>query len=463
VLEPLEPPHMRWVLDPFAFLSAALHLAPMPVPDPTTENGRRLFMAHIDGDGFLNRAQRPGRPFSAEVILIGILERFHVPTTVSVIEGEVGAAGLHGDASRALEALARRIFRLPHVELASHSFSHPFDWRKVEAADSPAERLPIPGYRFDLAREIDGSVRYIDERLAPEGKRVRVFLWSGNALPGEEALVRTAALGLANMNGGDTYVSDAWPSLCEVSPLGIQFAHAYQVYAPIGNENMYTGEWTTRFYGYRDAIQTLRRTDEPRRLKPIDIYFHFYAGEKVASLRALEEVYRWALAREPFPVFVSEYAARAAGFQTATVARESDGAWRYERLGALRTLRVDSSLGYPDVERSRGVAGFRDTPSGRYVSLTGEEPAILRLAPGAPSVPYLAWANASIVRWEREGTGVRLRLLGHVPIELGIGGGAAGCTLHLADGTATVGTPHEGALAFQLSVEDTGDSELRCP
>ena len=42
--------YARWVIDPFAFLTQALQLPPMPVPDTTTENGRRLLLAHVDGD-----------------------------------------------------------------------------------------------------------------------------------------------------------------------------------------------------------------------------------------------------------------------------------------------------------------------------------------------------------------------------------------------------------------------------
>lgn len=48
----------RWVLQPIRFFRAALRLPDdMPAPDPTTENGRRLLMTHIDGDGLASRAE----------------------------------------------------------------------------------------------------------------------------------------------------------------------------------------------------------------------------------------------------------------------------------------------------------------------------------------------------------------------------------------------------------------------
>jgi hypothetical protein len=61
----------------------------IPAPDITTENGRRLFFSHIDGDGFPSLAEFPGSPPAAEVLLKEILEKYRVPTTVSVIEAEV--------------------------------------------------------------------------------------------------------------------------------------------------------------------------------------------------------------------------------------------------------------------------------------------------------------------------------------------------------------------------------------
>ena len=56
----------RWVIDPFAFLARALALPDLPVPDPTTESGRRLLLVHVDGDGFPSRAERPGAPTAAQ-------------------------------------------------------------------------------------------------------------------------------------------------------------------------------------------------------------------------------------------------------------------------------------------------------------------------------------------------------------------------------------------------------------
>ena len=73
--------------------------------------------------------------------------------------------------------------------------------RPTTATPRDGDRLDIPGYTYSLEREIDGSVAYIDGRLAPAGKTTRVLLWSGDALPPEEAIARADALAVENLNG----------------------------------------------------------------------------------------------------------------------------------------------------------------------------------------------------------------------------------------------------------------------
>src|SRR5262249_25749414 len=96
----------RWIVDPFRFLASALALPDIPIPDVTTETGRGLMEIHIDGEGFVSPAELPHRPLAGEVIRRDFLARYHLPTTVSIIEGEIGSAGLYPDRSRELEPVA---------------------------------------------------------------------------------------------------------------------------------------------------------------------------------------------------------------------------------------------------------------------------------------------------------------------------------------------------------------------
>jgi hypothetical protein len=462
----------RWILDPFRFLAGALALPPIPVPDPTTWNGRRLMEIHIDGDGFVSVAELPDRPFAGEVIRREVLARYQLPTTVSIIEGEIGGSGLYPDKSPALEEIARRIFARPEVEVASHTYSHPFDWLRAENPPPPGEqtdddkrdgdRLAIPGYVYSLEREVDGSVAYINERLAPPGKPTRVFLWSGDALPPEAAIERTDALALENVNGDNAEEPGTRPALSQVPSFVRPVGARTQVYAPAQNENVYTNLWRGPFYGFRKVIDYFRFTDSPRRLKPIGIYYHFYSGTKAAAIKALHDVYGWALEQETFPVWASEYAAVVRGFEQATVARRLDGRWILRGFGALPTVRLPAALGWPDFAKSEGVVGVRDLLQGRYVALQPGAPVTLALAPAAPGGPYLLASNAAVVSFRREGSGLHMRLRGHVPVEAEIGGCAGSLSVRRTSPPTEVSQGNTAKMRPSGNITVKAHN-LRCP
>ena len=179
----------RWVVNPFDFLSQALRLPEMPIPDTTTESGKRMLMIHMDGDGFISRSETPGNPIAGEMVRDRVVRKYALPMTISVIEAEIAPDGLYPGLSPLAEKVAKEIFAAPHVAIASHSYSHPFFWYKASAGEgSDSYNLRIPGYRFDVKREVDGSIAYIERRLAPRGKKVEVFLWTGDCIPTSEAL-----------------------------------------------------------------------------------------------------------------------------------------------------------------------------------------------------------------------------------------------------------------------------------
>lgn len=414
----------RWHFDPFLFLRAALKLPPMPVPDTTTENGRRLLTVHIDGDGFPSRAEIPGTPLAGRVLLDQFLTRYRIPHAMSVIEAEVAPHGLHSSDAAEMEEIARRMFALPHVEIASHTFSHPFRWDNTvkhgifkDAGADEIYHLDIPGYTFDLTREIAGSLEYIRNRLAPKGKPVKLLFWSGDTAPGVDALELADRAGVLNINGGTTQITRSNPSLTAISSIGITKGGHRQIYAPVTNENLYTNLWTGPYYGFRRVIETFQMTESPRRLKPIGIYYHSYSASKKASIEALHEVYRWALAQTPHPVFISEYIRKALDFDEIVVAREND-AWRIRGNGDLRTVRAPDSLGIPDAAGSQAVAGHHPGSEGNYVHLVDGD-ALLRFStsPSRPAAPYLREANARIADWQAGSDSLRFTLKGHQPLE----------------------------------------------
>jgi hypothetical protein len=407
----------RWVINPLAFLKAAFAPEDLPVPDVTTESGRRIFFAHVDGDGWASRAEMPGAPYASEVMAKEIIERFRVPTMVSVVQGEVAADGLYPAQSKALEAVARRIFQLPHVEPASHSYSHPFDWSRVNAPAKPGEaayHLNIPGYQFDLNREIAGSIGYIDKALARSDRPAKVFLWTGNCVPLPETIGATYAAGLLNMNGGDTLITKSAPTWTEMSSQGIRKGRWYQVFAPMQNENVYTNDWTGPFYGFERVIETFELTETPHRFKPINIYYHTYAASKPASLNALKKVYQYALSQPVTPIYASEYIRKVLDFERMVIARATDSGEVIVRGdGSLRTLRADPGVAIPGLANSRGIAGVSEGGGARYITLDGAQ---TRMVAGnnAPLPPRLADANGRVTASERGGDSFGFTLESHV-------------------------------------------------
>ena len=498
----------RWVINPFKFLKIALQLKSIPVPDLTTENGNRILTLHIDGDGFYNKSQLPGHRYASEVILDQFLKPYTLPHTVSIIEGEIGEAGLKPELSSVLKPIAQKIFKLPNIEIASHSFSHPFDWYQAAAqvtteknkqtgvADNDSKRnlksvnkqgslltednsyskrnktvfkaddshfhLPILNYSYSAKREIKGSINYIDKILAPSGKKTKVFLWTGNCLPNEEALAWTKKMQVANLNGGDTMIRNGINSMTNVSSSGIVRGPYFQPFAPIQNENVYTNDWTGPFYGYQRVIETFKLTDQPKRLKPISIYYHFYSGERQASLRALKRVYDWTLAQETLPMWLSEYIPRVNAFRNA-VYEQVDGGWKIHQAKDLHTLRIAEPLGLPDIENSEGVAGYRKISQGQYIALNGDDVVTIRLTNQPNQVPHLIQSNARIRYWKKSKRSIDFRLAGHQPVMFILSNLSHRCRLKNKSGKEIKATKKlKLKTIFKFKKHDTGALRLVC-
>ena len=406
----------RWVINPFIFLRQALQLPDMPVPDVTTESGRRMLLVHMDGDGFVSRSELPGNPLAGEAVRDRVVKRYPVPMAISVIEAELSPKGLYPQFSAQAESVAREIFSAPHVEMASHSYSHPFNWRKASAgSDGEAYNLRLPGYQFDLQREIEGSIRYIERQLAPPGKKVRLFLWTGDCIPGRNALVWAQRVGVMNMNGGDTIATRSRSTVTQVEGLGLERDGLFQVFAPNQNENVYTNEWRGPFYGFERVIETFEFTETPRRLKPINIYFHTYLTTKLAGMRSLDKVFSYAMAQEISPVFASDYAKKVEDFARVSVSRTATG-WRVRGVEHVHTLRAPAVLGVPQIRASESVGGFSQRGEDVYVHMAGASAELL-FAPIEPTEVRLVSANARIESIQKTTTGYRWNLIGHVPLE----------------------------------------------
>ena len=410
----------RWAIDPIEFLRQALRLGDDPMPDVTTCVGRRAFFVHFDGDGWLNRCNLPGTPTAGEYLVREYLMRYRVPVTVSLIVGEVSEQGVYGSQAGLAQEWARKALALPHAQAGSHTWSHPFHWGEAAGLDTAGRELQygvhlqLPGYEFDLRTEIAGSKAWIEERLCPPGKPVEMLQWSGNCNPPAEALRLAREAGMGTINGGGGTLTRARPTLCALWPMGISKQREYQVYAPASNEMDYTGDWQPPYTGYEHVVDTFVMTDLPRRLKPVNIYFHPYLVTQPAGAKALHEVFRWALAQPLHPVTARRYHDTVHAWRSAAVGRLLEGGWRLASGRPLAQWRQPVAAPAPSVASSDGLAGWNEHGGLRYLHLTAED---ARIRPG-PAVARLVDANAEIVAFERlPGGGWRARLRGHVPAE----------------------------------------------
>lgn len=404
----------NYYVDPYALLAEWLRpLGIFPAPDTSTRDGRRIFYSHIDGDGFASVAEFKGHPVCAELVRDRVLKVFPMPVTVSIIESEI-----RGDSARAkvdreppdLVELAREIYRLPNVQVASHSYSHPYIWEPLDPNPGlyPEPCLAMKNEpRFpalNLEREITGSVKYINETLLPEGKRCDLFLWSGNCRPGPAALRTVRELGLENLNGGNTIISRRYPGMAGIAPRTIEWDGELQVYASNQNEFMYANGFTGPFFGgFADVIDTFERTETPRRLKPVNVYYHFYSATYLSSLRALEKIYHWCAGQKLHNMTALEFTKMSRDSRNTRVIQLAPLHWKLVNEGRQRTFRLPAALGQPDLARSRGVAGWVTHGDQMFIHTTGSAETELVLTgagrtSGKPH-PYLVESSAE-VKWQ---------------------------------------------------------------
>lgn len=385
----------RWRIDPFKFFSRALETN-FPAPDVTTVNGSRLAISHIDGDGIANISHLDGREFSGKLIMDRILKNYAFPVSVSVMVGDL--ALIEDERRDELMSLMREIFALPNVEPASHGWAHPMDWTKEKREMG----YNIPGYVYSAKGEIGFSIDYINNNLLPEGKRTNIFFWTGNCNPDAEAMRYVENNGILNFNGGDARFDNERPSYIYVAPLFRYVDGMAQNYTPAANEMIYTNDWTEPLYGFRDVIDTFKNTESPRRIRPIDIYYHFYSMENDASAKALLSVYDWVMKQETAREYVSSYLEKLNGFRKAKIEEISSRRFAVSNYGALRTFRFDNTSLQIDMAASKGVIGWLKYQGSLYVHLNDGERAEIVLSSSHIDQPYIAVASGEIQKASRD-------------------------------------------------------------
>ncbi len=224
----------EWLLDPFSFFQAALRLPVQPVFDLTTENGRRLGIIEVRGDRLFEKDEH-----GVEVIdrLRAWVERNGAPVTVGVIEAEAN--------NEERRSKVRQLASVPHVRLASHTYSHPFYWGVFEGkkdADQQPYRYSIfmDGYAAEMTRETGGTVEFM-KSMAPESPLL--LIWSGDGKPGPAALAAANKGGLPSYGGGGLRWQSGSLSLADLSPTLRPTEWGIQVLTPLTGEPLFAHLW----------------------------------------------------------------------------------------------------------------------------------------------------------------------------------------------------------------------------
>jgi hypothetical protein len=293
----------------------------------------------------------------------------------------------------------------------------------------------------------------------------------------------------ADLAPGRTRARGGRGTLTEVSGL----TAGGEVVGPIALDSLFLPSGGSQAYPYRDVLQTFEYTDAPRRLAPLLVDYHGYLLGSPGGRAALGRILATLAQSEPYPLFVSEYAARVRAFAEVVVARALDGSFHYFGGQALRTVRSPLWLGWPRELGAGSAVVVRRGPDGIYSSFAAEGPRQLTLGAEAVRTPHLAQANGRVLAFEaaalapfpapslpaqslraqasaalppprRAADLVRFELDGHVPIELELEGlpANADCALTHADGRELGVSDERGALKLALGVARTGKARLSC-
>ncbi len=406
----------QWRLNPFKFLEEAFDTTGFPKPDANTLNGKRIFYSHIDGDGIFNISAIDRKSFSGEIILKEILQKYpQVPITASLITGYFDMLEYKNQRTK---DLYKNIYSLPNIEAASHGYAHPLVWRKGKVA------LTIPGYQFDAKKEIVDSTQLMNDLLKSLGiqKQTRLFQWTGDCFPSEDQVALSEQFKLINMNGGNSQFDQATDSYSFVYPIGLLRNQSRQIYAVAPNENIYTNLWEGPYYGFRRVLETFQSTEHPLRVKPINIYYHFYTGERLAAIEVLKQVYDIVLKQDIFPVFAAEYVEIAQDFFNTRIDADQ-GAWVIQNNGKLKTIRMDHNSKFVDLKRSLGILGFKHFQGNLYIHLAeGPGPFKIFLSAAPPQQPYLESSSFKLTQWQASPQLIQFEKSGWYRSEITLGG-----------------------------------------
>ena len=289
-----------------------------------------------------------------------------------------------------------------------------------------------------------------------------LFLWTGQCNPNFEQMKTLKESRLLNLNGGDSRFDRRYDSVSYIYPLGININGILQYYSSNSNENTYTNLWKSAYFGFYLASETFDNTESPRRLRPINIYYHFYSGERVNALKALKQVYNKALNQDIFPIYTSRYPRILKGYYDVKITKTNTG-FKIQNHGQLRTIRFDDELRHVDMIKSKNILGYIHFQGNLYIHLKDENDAHISLSSKSPDQVYLKKSSFDVFDFKNQNKKITFLKNGWHKSHATLGGLTKNQPYKITSGsdsyTATADSKGELSLKF-LKVENGGKSQL---
>jgi hypothetical protein len=412
--------YSQWRINPFTLAKWFWgNLVPL-FPDTNSINGKRIFYSHIDGDGIINRAKDKQRNLCGEVIDDEIISKYPYPITVSFIGAEINELSLN---PKRTKEMMKSLTSHEWVKWATHSYTHPLTWEtkpstydKLEYLEKPNAykggaivAYPLKGYnQINYDHEIIGSYNLIKDILETNKQKEKIIFWTGNCRPNAEALRVSSKASFIHINGGDSRFDKSFPSYSTLWPLYREIENLVQPYSSNSNENTYTNNWTGPFHGFKDVIETFINTESPVRIKPINVYFHFYSCEQRSSLKSLEKIFKWVKTQDIIPIYIGSYAEIIHSFESLKMERTAHDLYKIQN-GKLKQLRLESKDLFVDIGKSKNVIGFSQEGALSYIHLGPASVSEVKLSRRNENQFYFTSGNGEIESLEYKNSSIKYK------------------------------------------------------
>jgi hypothetical protein len=408
--------------------------AVLPVPDVASQNGRRLMVPHISGEGFAVTTSLQGLPIAAEVMTGKILSRYSLPFTVSVCEGDIrGISPGHDDRdSLRYVTAARALFSLPQVRAASASLSRPTDWTTCES----------------MPREVAGSMAYIHRQLLPAGRQVELMMWPEGSNPTPAGVAFTQKMRVENVQ------PLLWDKTQDHSPVPVAMTwgkgETFQALAP-----------SLRRKGPLNATSYISLEEaqgQGRWMAPVHVSLNFHDVSSDASLWEVERVLDWCASQPLLAMSLPDHAKLLRDAAQTRFFVQGAGHWIIVNSGHARTLRIPRSAGLPDLDRSIGIAGYTQRGQDIYIHTLGRRRTELVLSPGgSPQHLRLVGSSGAVQYLEAGHQRALLQVADLRPVELlfaGIPPGAM-CQIYTREQPQFILADANGRVAVTVPAQTT--------